>query len=137
MSIHERLLQAMNVAGLVAPLPDPEVDQPCVWDACDKINYICQDLSVILGDPLTVEEEELGQALVVQAYKHMGSALAASIDIGSGDDAEEIMSRLVSFLQCLSLAYSGRGSLCDCAGLWSLNYVQRTPFFKKFTLTFY
>ena len=97
-SVHTRLVQAMNIVRLVSPLPNPEEKDQCLLDACRKINNINDELSVLLGSSLEEEEETSGAALLQQAYRHFGSALIAAADIGSGEDVEDVVRRLVSVL---------------------------------------
>ena len=96
MTVHSRLIEAVNVVGLAIPQPDPTMRDPCVWD-CQRIASINQDLAVLLGESLDEHFEDFGRALLHQAYSHMGAALVAAVDIGSGEDAEDIVRRLVSY----------------------------------------
>ena len=105
MSVHSRLQGAMNAIGLAVPNPHPDVLVPCVWDSCEKINSLADDLSVLVDEPLTEEEEADGLDFLRLANRYMGSALVAAADLPPVDESEDIMSRLVCTFFCsLNLA---------------------------------
>ena len=67
MTVHSRLIEAVNVVGLAIPQPDSAMRDPCVWDSCQTIAIINQDLAVLLGESLDEHLEDFGCALPHQA----------------------------------------------------------------------